>query len=269
MIRALAIIPARLGSTRLPRKMLLEAAGAPLIVHTARNVAASGAFARVVIATDAEEIAQTVRRHGFEAVMTRADHPSGTDRIHEAWRQLAAQGEHARVIVNVQGDEPELAPEDLARLVAAFELSGNGAAGVDFGLATLAIPLSDPAAIASQSIVKVVFDRRGMALYFSRAPIPASGHAQESAQEPRKIVHHRHIGVYAFDPAALGRFCSLPRGDYEMRESLEQLRWLEAGERLRVVLATRGPVGIDTREDFDGFAMRASRAATGVPSPRT
>jgi|LakMenEpi03Aug12_release.lakeMendotaPanAssembly.Ray.scaffolds.fasta_scaffold00776_40 3-deoxy-manno-octulosonate cytidylyltransferase (CMP-KDO synthetase) len=261
MRRALAIIPARLASTRLPRKMLLEAAGLPLVVHTARNVASSGAFARVVVATDAAEIAQAVRAHGHEALLTRADHPSGTDRIHEAWQQLSAAGEQAELIVNVQGDEPELEPADLARLAAVFD-----EAGADFGLATLALPLSDPASIESPSIVKVVFDRRGRALYFSRAAIPAAGHGTETEREPKKIVHHRHIGVYAFDPAALGRFCSLPRGDYEMRESLEQLRWLEAGYGLRVVLATRAPVGIDTREDFERFAERAARQRTGDPT---
>lgn len=257
MRRALAIIPARLASTRLPRKMLLEAAGLPLIVHTVRNVSSSGAFARVVVATDDEAIAGAVRAHGHEAVMTRVDHTCGTDRIHEAWQQLEAAGERAELLVNVQGDEPELEPADLASLVRAFDEPG-----ADFGLATLAIPLSDPAGISSPSVVKVVFDRRGRALYFSRAPIPADGHARESRAEPGKIVHHRHIGVYAFDPAALGQFCSLPRGDYEMRESLEQLRWLEAGYGLRVVLATRAPVGIDTREDFERFAERVSRSRT-------
>jgi 3-deoxy-manno-octulosonate cytidylyltransferase (CMP-KDO synthetase) len=260
MKRALAIIPARLASTRLARKMLLEADGLPLCVHTARNVARSGAFARVLLATDSTEIAAAAARHGIEARLTDPAHPSGTDRAHEAWRQLQMEGERAELIVNVQGDEPELEPGDLARLVAAFDEPGR-----DFGLATLAIPIHDPLEINNPSVVKVVLDQKGRAMYFSRAAIPAAGHARESAPEAQKIVHRRHIGVYAFDPAALGRFCSMPRGDYEMRESLEQLRWLEAGERLRVVQATRAPIGIDTPQDFERFVARVTeqRNSTG------
>ncbi len=261
MPRALAIIPARLSSSRLARKMLLEAGGLPLVAHTARNVLASGAFARVVIATDAEEILARVRGLGLEAVLTRADHPSGTDRVHEAWRGLAALGERAEVVVNVQGDEPELEPRDLAALVAAF-------ADPSVRLATLAAPLADPELARSPHVVKVVTDRRGDALYFSRAAIPADGHARaESAPGGDKAVHQRHIGVYAFVPAALEQFCGLPRGVYEMRENLEQLRWLEAGERLRVVCATRVPVGIDTQQDFERFVERLrARAAHAGPS---
>lgn len=249
MPRALAIIPARLASSRLARKMLLEADGLPLFAHTARNAAASGAFARVLLATDAPEILARARGLHIDAVLTRADHPSGTERVHEAWRALAAAGERAEVLVNVQGDEPELDPRDLAALVAAFEDPGVRAA-------TLAVPLEDPELLARPSVVKVVVDRNGDALYFSRAAIPASGHAQESARGSHKTIHRRHVGVYAFTPAALEQYCALPRGEYEMRENLEQLRWLEAGERMRVVAATRVPEGIDTQADFERFAGR-------------
>lgn len=255
MPRALAIIPARLASSRLARKMLLEAGGLPLFAHTARNVLASGAFARVVLATDAEEILNSARARGLEAVLTRPEHPSGTDRVHEAWRALAASGERAEVLVNVQGDEPELEPRDLTALVAAFADPG-------VRLATLAAPLCDPELVSSAHVVKVVTDRRGDALYFSRAAIPADGHARsESNGAADKAVHQRHVGVYAFVPAALEQFCGLPRGVYEMRENLEQLRWLEAGERLRVVRATRAVVGIDTAQDFERFAQRVRERA--------
>lgn len=250
MPRALAIIPARLASSRLARKMLLEAAGLPLFAHTVRNALASGAFARVVLATDAPEIEARARELAIEALGTRPDHTSGTDRVHEAWRALAAQGERADVVVNVQGDEPELDPRDLARLVAAFEDPA-----VRF--ATLAAPLEDEELARSPHVVKVVTDRRGDALYFSRAPIPASGHPHaDSGRGSHKTIHQRHVGVYAFAPAALEQFCALPRGVYEMRENLEQLRWLEAGEKLRVVPATRVPEGIDTGADFERFVER-------------
>jgi len=250
MTRALAIIPARLASSRLARKMLLEARGLPLFAHTARNTQASGAFARVVLATDAHEILERARELGLEALLTRAVHTSGTDRVHEAWLALARAGERAEVVVNVQGDEPELDPRDLAALVAAF-----GDARVR--AATLAAPLEDPALCARPNVVKVVVDRNGDALYFSRAPIPADGHAAaESGPGTNKTIHRRHIGVYAFAPAALEQFCALPRGVYEMRENLEQLRWLEAGEKMRVVAATRVPEGIDTQPDFERFVER-------------
>lgn len=250
MPRALAIIPARLGSSRLARKMLLEAQGLPLFAHTVRNAQESGAFARVVLATDAPEIRERARALSIEALLTRSDHRSGTDRVHEAWTELAAAGERADVLVNVQGDEPELDRRDLAALVAAF-----GAGGVR--AATLAAPLEDPRLAQNENVVKVVVDRRGDALYFSRAAIPASGHAEaDSGRGSHKTVHRRHVGVYAFAPAALEQFVALPRGEYEMRENLEQLRWLEAGEKMRVVAATRVPEGIDTQADFERFVER-------------
>jgi 3-deoxy-manno-octulosonate cytidylyltransferase (CMP-KDO synthetase) len=253
--RAVAILPARLESTRLPRKMLLDATGAPLIVHSARNAAASGVFARVVVAADAPGIVSAARAHGVEAVLTRADHPSGTDRVNECFGMLRAAGETAEIVVGVQGDEPEVAAADLFALVAAF-------ADPAVELATLAVPITDPAQLASTSVVKVVCAANGDALYFSRAPIPARGHggAQGAGDLGR-----RHVGVYAFRPRALERFCTLPRGKLETSESLEQLRWLENGGRMRVVPAARAPQGIDTPEDYAAFVERM-RART--PNPR-
>jgi 3-deoxy-manno-octulosonate cytidylyltransferase (CMP-KDO synthetase) len=269
--RAIAIIPARLASQRLPRKMLLRAAGRALFAHTAHNVARAGAFARVVVATDSAEITDEARREGLEACLTRADHASGTDRAAEAWRILAAAGERADVVVDVQGDEPELDPRDLAALVDAF-------ADPAVEAATLAAPLDGEAERELATIVKVVADRRGDALYFSRAPIPCRGHARESprasdasahadrdrerTREGDLAVHRRHVGVYAFRPEALLRFCELPRGVLEAHENLEQLRWLEAGRKMRVVAASRAPQGIDTMHDFEQFVARASSAGS-------
>lgn len=250
--RAVAVLPARIGSTRLARKMLLEAAGAPLVVHSARNALATGLFARVVVAADDESILQAVRAFGLDARATRADHQSGTDRVDECVRALIGAGEHADVVVNVQADEPELAREDLARLLAAFD-------DPTVEMATLAVPLDDQAAFLNQNVVKVVRDARGDALYFSRAPIPSRSHP--GADGPLQAL--RHLGVYAFTPAALQRFCALPRGTLEQAESLEQLRWLEHGQRLRVVTASRAPSSIDTLSDWQAFVARVESSARG------
>lgn len=258
-LRALAIVPARLGSRRLARKMLLDDTGAPLFEHTARNVGRCPAIERVVVATDAEEILERARAAGLEAVLTRPDHASGTDRAEEALSRVGPAGWD--VVVNVQGDEPELDPADLGRLVAAF-------ADPAVELATLAGPLAE-SDHARPQVVKVVRDERGDALYFSRAPIPyrpAPGEGAAYAREDAPAWSsqaRRHVGVYAFRPAALRAFCARPRGALEALENLEQLRWLEAGRRMRVVEATSVPLGIDTREDYDAFVERVRRAAAG------
>jgi len=258
-LRALAIVPARLGSRRLPRKMLLDLTGACLFEHTARNVLDCRAIERVVVATDADEILERARAAGLEAVRTRDDHLSGTDRAEEAMHIVGAAGWD--VVVNVQGDEPELDPADLERLVAAF-------AERTVEAATLAGPL-EPQEHERAQVVKVVRDAHDDALYFSRAPIPyrapqADGAAYARADaRPWSLVARRHVGVYAFRPAALSTFCALPRGALEALENLEQLRWLESGRRMRVVDARRVPLGIDTAEDYDAFVERVRRSAAG------
>lgn len=253
-MRAAAVLPARLASTRLPRKMLLADTGRTLIEHSARNALASGAFERVAVATDSPEILASLAgcaKDGIEAVMTSVEHQSGTDRVREAVERLQLDG--FDVVVNVQGDEPELAHTDLRTLVGAF-------AEPDIELATLCAPLSAGVDAASAQIVKVVRDRRGEALYFSRAPIPDLRHAR-AGRAPRAAL--RHIGVYAFRPAALTRFCALEIGELERAENLEQLRWLEAGGRIRVLDATAVPLGIDTREEYDAFVARLRSRGVG------
>jgi len=245
-IRAVAIIPARLGSVRLPRKMLLAETGRALFEHTARNVLDSGVFEQVVVATDSEEILTAAERGGLQAVMTRCDHPSGTDRVNEAARSLA--GGPYDVIVNVQGDEPELEGADLELLVRAF-------ADPAVEIATLCGAATDLDQAREPTVVKVVRDAAGDALYFSRALIPAGSHS--GAPEMHPVM--RHVGIYGFRPAALERFCALPRGPLELAESLEQLRWLESGGRIRCLEASRVPLGIDTRRDYDGFVERQRR----------
>jgi 3-deoxy-manno-octulosonate cytidylyltransferase (CMP-KDO synthetase) len=162
---------------------------------------------------------------------------------------LERAGEHADVLAGAQGDEPDLEAGDLARLVGAF-------ADPTVEMATLCVEIDEAAAFAAPSVVKVVRDARGDALYFSRAPIPAASHGDPAAARAL-----RHVGVYAYRPAALRAFTALPRGDLERRESLEQLRWLEAGRRLRVVDARRAPRGIDTLEDYHEFVRRLARGS--------
>lgn len=261
--RALAVVPARLDSQRLPRKMLLAETGRALVLHTLENTLQSGLFERAVVATDSPEIGDLVRGAGFEAVLTRADHESGTSRAAEAARLLGAAG--FDVLVNVQGDEPELDRADLGRLVAAFADLGVEAA-------TLAGPLAE-ADHERAGVVKVVCDSAGDALYFSRAPIPwrpreGAGAYPRSDARPWAESARRHVGVYAFRPAALERFVALPRGRLEALENLEQLRWLEAGGRMRVIEARHVPLGIDTRADYDAFVLRARRVPAPAPRPQ-
>jgi 3-deoxy-manno-octulosonate cytidylyltransferase (CMP-KDO synthetase) len=251
-----AIVPARLGSQRLPRKMLLDETGLPLFVHTARNLAGCRSIERVVVAVDDAELARAAARFEVEALLTRADHASGTDRVHEALGKLP---EGFDVVVNVQGDEPELACADVDRLVAAF-------ADAAVEAATLCGRVVRPEEALEPSVVKVVRDARGDALYFSRAPVPhrsadpSRSYARSDASSWNDVVR-RHIGVYAFRPAALERFVRAPRGVLERVENLEQLRWLESGNTMRVVEAERVPLGIDTRADYDAFVARVKSGA--------
>jgi 3-deoxy-manno-octulosonate cytidylyltransferase (CMP-KDO synthetase) len=257
-IRAVAIIPARLASRRLPRKMLLADTGLALFEHTARNVASCPAVERVVVATDSSEIAELAAQRDVEAVMTREDHASGTDRVHEALGKV--DGDYD-VVLNVQGDEPELDTGDLARLVGAF-------ADEQVEIATLAGPLHTEAEADAPQVVKVVVDAHGDALYFSRSQLPhrptdhgadpLPSYAREGAPRWLALVR-RHIGVYAFRPDALAAFCALAQGPLEAVENLEQLRWLEAGNRIRVLDSDHVPLGIDTRTDYDAFVARTRR----------
>jgi len=251
-LRALAIVPARLASQRLPRKMLLAETGRPLVVHTVSNLAGCGALQRVVVATDSSEIHGAVLDAGFEAVLTSRDHVSGTDRVHEALEALGPA--NWDVVVNAQGDEPELDLDDLAKLIRAFE-------NADVEAATLCGRIEHEVEAQAPQVVKVVRDAKGDALYFSRSAVPhrptdASASYARADAPPWLATVRRHIGVYAFRPQALARFVKLPRGDLERLENLEQLRWLEAGHSMRVVEARSTPLGIDTRLDYDAFAER-------------
>ena len=246
-LRALAILPARIGSTRLPRKVLLDASGLPLFVHTARNAVQCSGLQRVVVATDSQEVLDAAALHGIEALPTRADHQSGTDRVREALDALPGPWD---VVLNVQADEPDLNPADLDLLIRAFE-------DPDTHAATLSVPIDCPEDLQRPSAVKIVLDRAGRALYFSRSAIPSTVHARHSGGEEAKgPLGLRHIGVYAYRPDALRRFCDLEPGRLEALENLEQLRWLEHGNTMRVLPASHAPRGIDTPEDYAEFLER-------------
>lgn len=259
-LRALAVLPARVASTRLERKVLLAETGLPLFAHTARQVSRCDAIERVLVATDGEEVLEWGARLGIEVRMTSPDHPSGTDRVQEAVEQL---DDSFDVILNVQADEPDVEPEDLARLIRAFECESVQAA-------TLATPLFEADELASPDVVKITRDEAGRALYFSRAPIPYRNHARDTGRAAGGApLALRHVGVYAYRPAALARFCSLEKGALEVAENLEQLRWLEAGHAMLVVDAEHTPRGIDTRADYDAFVERQLRAHPTPADPST
>ena len=227
---AIAIIPARFHSTRLPGKPILEIQGKTLIEHVYRRVQNAKSIARILIATDDERIAGAVRNFGGEVVMTRPDHQSGTDRLAEAAAHLPSD----TMVVNIQGDEPLLESDVIDRAVAA-------ARHRDAQIVTVMTPLTDPAAIADPNRVKVVVDRNGFALYFSRSRIPSSG------------TTFLHLGLYVYRVEFLKEFTRLDRAPLEIAERLEQLRALEHGFRIRVVEVESESWGIDTPADLERF----------------
>jgi 3-deoxy-manno-octulosonate cytidylyltransferase (CMP-KDO synthetase) len=249
-MRVLAVIPARMGSTRFPGKPLARLRGRPLIEHVWAAVTRAPAVARAVVATDAEEIAAAARAFGAEAVLTRADHATGTDRVAEA---AARVGGGYEVIVNVQGDEPLLAPAALEAAVDALAADPEAAA------ATLAVPDEDPAAFASPHVVKVVCGLDGRALYFSRAPL-----AGPPDERPARPLFLRHVGLYAFRRAALAAFAAWPPSPLETAERLEQLRLLEHGLRMRVAVTRYRSRGVDTPADLAALERDWERLAAGA-----
>ena len=250
------IIPARHASTRLPGKMLADIAGKPMVVRVAERARESGA-ADVVVATDHPDIAAAVEYHGYAAMMTRVDHASGTDRIAEvAARRGYPPG---NIIVNVQGDEPLIAPALICRV--AQQLADHPEASI----ATACCPLDDATAFVNPNVVKVVLDRNGLALYFSRATIPYArdAFARASVVTPQSSAHsinglpsdlpaYRHIGIYAYRAAFLSEYSRLAPAPIEQFEALEQLRALWHGHRISVAITDVAPhAGVDTPEDLE------------------
>jgi 3-deoxy-manno-octulosonate cytidylyltransferase (CMP-KDO synthetase) len=241
------VIPARLGSTRLPRKVLLDMAGKPVIQHVWEAGQRAGA-SEIVIATDSDEVVEICRLFGADVQLTSAQHQSGTDRANEVAR-LRGWGADT-IVVNLQGDEP-LMPPALVREAAAMLAEAPEA-----HIATLCHPIDAPEEWRNPNVVKVVMDRRGYALYFSRAPIPwrRDGSTAAVPQMPAGLAF-RHIGLYAYRVAALSEFSQLPPAPLEDCEALEQLRALTHGFRIRVgVVEQPPPRGIDTEDDLKAVA---------------
>jgi 3-deoxy-manno-octulosonate cytidylyltransferase (CMP-KDO synthetase) len=233
--RTLVLIPARMAATRLPGKPLLDIAGLPMIVHVLRR-AEEADIGRVAVATDTAEIAAAVRANGGEAVMTRAEHPSGSDRIFEAMEVLDPEGK-IEIVVNLQGDFPTISPDNIRDVLPPL-------ADPAVDIATLASQIHTEEEDRAPSVVKAVGSpigpRRLRALYFTRATAP-------SGDGPR----YHHIGLYAYRRAALERFVALPPSPLEKQEKLEQLRALEAGMRIDVTIVDTVPRGVDTPADLE------------------
>ncbi|QBF27828.1 3-deoxy-manno-octulosonate cytidylyltransferase [Pseudomonas tructae] len=239
------VIPARLRSTRLPGKPLLLIAGKPMIQHVWEQARKSSA-SRVVIATDDTDILKACEAFGAEVLMTREDHDSGTDRLAEVAAKLGLAAD--AIVVNVQGDEPLIPP------VIIDQVAANLAAHPEAGIATLAEPISDVEALFNPNAVKVVSDCNGLALTFSRAPLPwaRDAFAQSREQMPQGVPYRRHIGMYAYRAGFLQDFVAWGPCWLEKTESLEQLRALWHGVRIHVADAIDPPpVGVDTPEDLE------------------
>lgn len=236
--RVAVVIPARFGATRLPGKPLAEIDGRPMIWYVWSKAIAAKAPSRVVVATDDERIARAVRGFGGEAMLTSPACASGTDRVAEAARGMAEE-----ILVNLQGDEPLMHPSVIDAVAAPL------LAEPDVQMSTAALPQDDPAEYARPSVVKVVVDARGDALYFSRSPVP---HYRDTGSGR----YRKHLGIYGYRREFLFRVASLPPSSLEEAERLEQLRVLQAGYRIRVVDVAHDSVGVDTPEDLKAVEER-------------
>ncbi|HEY0584885.1 MAG TPA: 3-deoxy-manno-octulosonate cytidylyltransferase [Pseudoduganella sp.] len=238
----IVIIPARLASTRLPNKPLADLGGKPMVVRVAERAKEAGA-ARIVVATDHDSIKEACEQHGLEAFMTRADHPSGTDRIAEVARAMSLAPD--AVVVNLQGDEPLIDPQLLQAAAARI--------GAEVPMSTCAHPLHDAADAFNPNVVKVVLDKQGRALYFSRATIPwhRDAFAKDQSALPAGYVPLRHIGLYAYRNDFLQAYPALEVSPLEGIEALEQLRVLWHGYPIAVHVTDSAPAaGVDTPEDL-------------------
>ena len=245
MVAFTVVIPARYASARLPGKPLADIAGKPMVVHVADRARESGAQ-EVIVATDDRRIQEAVVKHGHDAMMTRADHASGTDRIAEI--AMARAWPDDLVVVNVQGDEPRI-PAQLVRSVA-LQLAEHR----DAAIATLCHPIHSAAEMFDPNAVKVVLDKQGYAAYFSRAPIPYARDAfrADPSRLPAGLPVYRHLGLYAYRCSFLKTYSTLAPAAVEQFESLEQLRALWHGYRISVAVTDEAPEpGVDTPEDLE------------------
>jgi 3-deoxy-manno-octulosonate cytidylyltransferase (CMP-KDO synthetase) len=263
--KAVAIIPARLGSTRFPRKALADDTAKPMVVHVCEQASKAESVDRVVVATDAEEIKVAVEAHGFEAVMTSVEHTNGTSRLAETAKIL--QLKQSQIVVNVQGDEPEIEPEVIDGAVRAACVERISHAIPEAGpttstLGTVITPISSVSEIQNPNVVKAVIgeihpdSQTAQALYFSRAAIPFDRSESASTQ------YYRHVGIYAYEVSALNTYLTLSASPLERAESLEQLRWLEHGYQIAVAICDSMHTGIDTPEQYRAFVERYNSVQT-------
>jgi 3-deoxy-manno-octulosonate cytidylyltransferase (CMP-KDO synthetase) len=244
------VIPARFASTRLPGKPLLSETGRPLIVHVVEAARRASRIDRIIVATDDRRIADAVAASGGEVAMTRSDHSTGTDRVAE----VAAALPDARIIVNLQGDEPEVSGQSLDRVVSLLDDDPEAP------MATLATPIRSESVYRDPSCVKVVCSRAGRALYFSRSPIPCHRDGLPTVEKAPALAL-LHLGLYAYRRDFLLGLASLPTSPLESAEELEQLRVLEAGYPIAVGIVDEPSIGIDTPEDYRRFVERWRRRA--------
>jgi len=235
----IGVIPARFASVRFPGKPLAPLAGRPMVVHVLRAARAARRLSRVVVATDEPRIAEAVEKEGGEAVLTSPHAASGTDRVAEVARRIPADA-----YVNVQGDEPLMPPQNVDSVVEALLADDSRR------IATLAFPVS-PRTAADPNVVKVAVARDGHALYFSRSPIPHFRHGEPA--------YRKHLGIYAYRAGTLAEIAGLPPSPLERAESLEQLRWLEAGYTIHVGEAAGDSIGVDTPEDLAAAEAQLSK----------
>ena len=257
--KAVAVIPARYSSTRLPGKPLLEIAGKPLIVWVAQRACAASTISRTIVATDDPRIVDAVNAAGFDAAITRADHATGTDRIAEVAHNLRAD-----IIVNVQGDEPLIDPATIDRAVQALIDDPTAQ------MSTTCEPITDAADVVNPSVVKVTIDDQGYANGFSRNPIPFNNQAVakdgslESSPDQSGLLFRfrKHTGLYAYRRDFLLEFARWPQSENERKESLEQLRALDRGVKIKVIEAASPSIGVDTMEDLERVRLLVQRDAS-------
>jgi 3-deoxy-manno-octulosonate cytidylyltransferase (CMP-KDO synthetase) len=237
-VKKIAFIPARYGSTRFPGKPLAPIAGVPLVLRVYRQALALPELDQVYVATDDERIAEALDAYHAKVVLTRQPALTGTDRLAEAAALVGV--EEGDLIVNIQGDQPMVHPESIRSVIAPFESSQEER---DFVMSTLVYPISNPAEIHSTKDVKTVFDSKGYALFFSRAPIPFG-------RDESQHTYYKHLGVYAYTKQFVDHFSSLPMGELEQLEKLEQLRVLENGLKIKVEITPHDSPEVDFPEDI-------------------
>jgi 3-deoxy-manno-octulosonate cytidylyltransferase (CMP-KDO synthetase) len=248
--RSFVVIPARYGSTRLPQKMLLRDTGKTLLQHTYEAACAARKPAGVIVATDHPEIAREVERFHGDFMMTSPDCASGTDRVAEVAKKMP----RADILVNVQGDEPEMLPENIDHVIGLLENSSEA------GMATLATPIRSAEQLANPACVKVVFDNAGRAMYFSRSPIPFVRDPDPSQPFNDPELFYQHMGIYAYRRQTLLEVAELPPSSIEQTEKLEQLRVLQSGRTILVAVVDHAAAGIDTPADYAAFVARRRAA---------